>query len=513
MNGSRTENSVKNSITSIISNICAILIGFIAQAIFIKILGAEYLGLNGLFTNILTMLSLFELGIGNAIVYNMYKPISENDVQKIKSLMKFYKKSYDIIAMVVFSIGIVIMPFITVFVGTLNIDINIYLVYFLFLISTVVSYLMIYKRNMIYASQQNYIINVIHCVYLILLNIMQLVILYFTRNYYIYLIIKIICQVIENIVINYICNKKYPFLLEKNVDKLDKNIEKSIFSKVKALICHKIGYIIVNGTDNIIISKYFGVITVGLYNNYYTVINAITILFSQIITSLTASVGNLIVNADSEKVYGTFSKIRFCNFWISCFTATAILLMIQPFIKIWIGEEYLLNNAVIMVLVFNFFQKMQRNCYITFKDSAGIWEEDKFIPIIEAGVNVVASVILLKFFGLSGAFMGTIISGLILWCYSYPRYVYKTLFKRTYSNYIKETFGYVLLFILIASITYVVAMMFKINNVFLKFIINTVVGIIIPNIIIIVLFRKTDNFKYFMGLIRNIFKKIMYKNI
>lgn len=509
MNNDRTSNSLKNSISSLVSNCIAILVGFIAQAIFIRILGAEYLGLNGLFTNVLTMLGLFELGIGNAIIYNMYKPISENNTEKIKSLMLFYKKSYNLIACTVFLIGMLIMPFITIIVGTITIDINIYIIYFLFLLSTIVSYLMVYKRNMLYACQQNYIINLIHCGYLLLLNISQLSILFITKNYYLYLVIKIFCQLLESVIINFICIKKYPFLLEKNIEKIDKTTEKSIFAKVRALIFHKIGYIVINGTDNIIISKFLGVAMVGLYSNYYTVINALTTLFGQTITSITASIGNLIITADKDKIFETFKRIRFINFWISCFTATTLLLIMQYFIVIWVGKEYLLTNFVLVTLTFNYFQKMQRSTYSAFKDSAGIWEEDRVVPIIESVLNIVFSIICLKLFGLAGVFIGTIISGLALWCYSYPKFVYKKLFDRKYINYIKETLGYIILFILIAFITYLVTTLFIFDNILMNLITRLVICLIIPNLIIFILFRKTDNYLYFKDILKKIFKKII----
>ena len=176
----RTKYSIYNSISSLISSSTTMLLGFIAQAIFIRILGYEYLGLNGLFTNVITMLSFFELGMGNAIVYNLYKPIADNDEKKIKALMNFYKKAYNVIALLVFGVGIIILPFIKVFVGEVTVDVNLYLVYLLFLLSTVSTYLISYKRSLLYANQKNYIVNIIHTIYMILLNISQLVILYFS---------------------------------------------------------------------------------------------------------------------------------------------------------------------------------------------------------------------------------------------------------------------------------------------------------------------------------------------
>ncbi|MDO4963796.1 MAG: polysaccharide transporter [bacterium] len=394
----RTNNTIKNSIASTISSIVTMLLGFISTAFFIRILNVEYLGLNGLFSNILTMLSFFELGIGSAIIYNLYKPIADNDIEKVKSLMHFYRKAYNIIAISVFICGLLILPFLNILVGDVDIDINIHLVYLLYLMSTVSSYLIAYKRSLIYANQKNYIINVVHIFYLIILNFTQILIVFLTKNYYLYLIIKIVCQLLENIILNFIANKNYPFLKDKNIEKLDKRVEKNIFSKVKALVFHKIGYIIVTGTDNIIISYFFGVITVGLYSNYYQIVGAVNTLASQFINSSTASVGNLLVSKNTSHKIKIFKNLRFLNFWLATFCATSFLVIIQPFIQVWVGKQYLLDKIVVFVIAFNLFQKNMRGTYNTFKDAAGIWEEDKFIPILESTLNIVFSIVFLKFF-------------------------------------------------------------------------------------------------------------------
>ena len=302
MKTDRKKNSLKNIIGSMTSNIITIIIGLVAQALFIKILGSEYLGLNGLFSNIITMLGIVELGVGNAIIYNLYKPIAENNIEKIKSLMKFYKKSYIIIALVVAIIGIAIIPILPFFIEDVSIDINIIMVYLLFLADVVCSYLLSYKRSILYANQKNYIINIIHIIYTILLNTFQILILYLTKNYYYYLVTKVFMRIFENLVISKIADKEYAFIND-SADNLDKETEKDIFTKVRALFFHKIGSFAVLGADNIIISKYLGLVTVGLYSNYYLIINAIQTVFGQIITSFTASIGNMLVTESKIKCY------------------------------------------------------------------------------------------------------------------------------------------------------------------------------------------------------------------
>lgn len=502
MSNSRTNKSIKNTLFAFLANLIAIIIGFIAQKVFIIILGTEYLGLNGLFTNIVTMLGIAELGIGTAIIYNLYKPLADNDTETIKSLMQFYKKAYRFIALAISLIGILIMPFLPHLVNDLTINININIVYLLFILDIICSYLLVYKRSILYADQQNYIVSAVHMIYLIVLNVSQLGILYYTKDYYIYLIIKIVMRILENVILSIIVNKKYNYLNNKNVKKLDKNIEKDIIKKVKALGIHKTAGFIVSGTDNIIISKFLGIITVGLYSNYYMIINAVQTLFGQAITALTPSIGNLLISENHKKRYEVFKKIRFANFWIACITSIAILIILPPFITIWIGDKFLLDQIVLIVLVFNFFQNMMRYSYLSFKEAAGIYYEDRFVPIIESLLNIILSIIFVKIFGLAGVFLGTIISGLAIWCYSNPRYVYKNLFNRNYLSYAKETIGYILLFIIIAIITYLFASLFSFNNIYMTLIINILICLTIPNIILFITFHKTDNFKYYINKIK-----------
>lgn len=504
MKSERKKSSFKNMITAVSSNVLTIIVGLVAQAVFIKILGSEYLGLNGLFSNVISMLGIVELGMGSAIIYNMYKPIAEEDHEKIKSLMQFYKKSYRIITLIISIIGIMIIPFIKYIVDieSVTVGINVYLVYILFLLETICSYILSYKRSMLYADQKEYITNIIHMGYTILVNTMQLTFLYFTHDYYLYLIIKVMMRLVENIVISSYVNRRYSYLLDNNITKLDSKTEKDIFQKIKALFFHKIGTFIVSGTDNIIISKYLGLVTVGLYSNYYMIINAVQTVINHIIQATRASVGNLLVTESKTKQFDIFNKIRFVNFWISCFSSICIFVIMDSFITIWIGYKFVLPTKVLLVLVINFFIVSSRSTYGAFKEAAGIFYEDRFVPIIESLLNIVLSIIFVKKFGLMGVFMGTIASGLVLWCYSYPKYVYNKLFGRKISDYIKETIYYFIIFILIAGFTYSLAILISFDNVYLQFISNVLIALIVPNVIMLLLFSKDENFKYFINIIK-----------
>lgn len=492
----RTKYSVKNFILQFITNIINIIFLFVSQTLFIKLLGVEYNGLNGLFTNILIILNLFELGIGSSITYNLYKYTKNNDKENIKSIMFFYKKAYNYIFLLVLFIGLLFIPFLKFIVKDITIDINITFVYLLFVITTASSYLFSYKRSIIIANQKNYIINIIEIIYIVILNTIQILILWFTKNYYLYLIIKILCILIENIVINIKAGKMYPYLLDKNIKKLDPRIKESIVSRVKALIIHKISAAVTNGTDNILISAFLGIATTGLYTSYNYIITSVKKLFGNIIQATTSSIGNLLVEKNYKKNYETFKRIRFLNLWIAIFTSTCLLLITQPFIKLWLGKKYLLSSFVLIALVINYFQTMMRSTYSTFKDAAGIWIEDRFVPIFQLSINLISSIVLLKLIGLPGVFIGTILSSLVLWFYSYPKYVYKKLFNRSIYNYMKDFICHILIFVFILSISYII------NIYSPNIIVSLIISLFVPNIILLLIYYRNDNFKYYINLIR-----------
>ncbi len=503
----RSANSIKNVIVATVMNLINIIIGFVAQRIFIQTLGTEYLGINGLFTNILSMLGIVELGLGSAIIYHLYKPLAEQDEEKIKSLMLFYKVGYRVIGIIIALIGLAIIPFLQFIVGEVTISENIIYIYLLFLMDIVVSYLLTYKRSILYADQKTYVINLVHIGYLLIMNAVQLTILILTKNYIFYLWIKIVCRILENIVITIIANHKYPYIKDKKAKKINQKVRESIFTKVRGLVYHKIGTFIVLGTDNIIISSFLGVVTVGLYSNYNLIIQALNNLFNQVFNSITASVGNLLVEKDKDKAYLVYQNILFFNSWIYAFASTGLLCIIEPFIKIWIGSEFIIPFGVLVTLVINFYLQGMRKTANTFKEAAGIFYEDRFVPLWESLINIIASIILVNIFGLMGVFMGTIISTFVLFFNSYPKFVYQPLFNRTYKQYIKDYIPYVLATVLSIVITYFVTSCITVDNTIIQVVSNFGLVLLIPNSIHWLLFHKTNQFKYYKGLFTKLIKR------
>lgn len=511
---SRTKNSARNMIISIVFNCVTIVFGIIAQRIFLKFLNTEYLGLNSLFSNILTMLSVAELGITNAIIFSMYKPLAKNDRDTIRALMAFYRKWYWVTGVIVLALGLCLLPFVPQIVGEQSLDVNLYLIFAVSLADIVLSYFLGYKRSIIIASQQNYIIDVCQIIYVVLVSVLQMLALYITRNYYVYIAVRLVLRVLQNVALILIANKKFPYICSKNPPKLKKEIQKSIILKVKGLFYHKIGGFIVLGTDNLVITTFLGLAVNGLYASYYMIISALQSIIMQCITATTASVGNLLVDNNPEKQFLVFRRIRFINFWLAVLGSAGLLIVMDSFIKVWLGSEYVLGLDVLVALVLNFYFYVNRSAYGVFKDAAGIYHEDRFVPIVESVLNISASIILVKLIGLPGVFIGTFISGLALYCFSYPKYVYKNLFKRNYRDYAFETLSFAIVAAIMIIVSFLAARslagFFGLDGIGLL-IFNIAMTLLVPNILMVVLFFKNQNFQYCIGLIRKILNKVFIK--
>ena len=492
----RTTKSLKNMVFAIISNIISIIIGFVIQTIFIKTLGTTYLGVDKLFLNIISMLSIVDMGLGSAIIYNMYKPVDSGDKEKIKSLMAFYKKAYNIIIVLVTVIGLSLIPFLGLIVKDANINENIIIVYLLFLLDMVASYVVAYKKSIFYADQKNYYVIISRIFYLTIMNTLLIFVLLTIKNYYLYLIIRIIMRLLENIVMSIIADIKYPYLKEKDTKKLDVRTKEDIYVKIKGLLFHKIGSFLVLGTDNIIISSFLGVVQVGYYSNYRMIIYSVLETINQGFAAITSSIGNLLIRRDKDKNFEVYKKIDFFNYWISVFSSVAIFIIIESFVRIWLGDGFILSRLVLVVLTINFYLSSIRCPMNSFKEAAGIYHEDRFIPLIESLINIVSSIILLKFFGLAGVFMGTILSSFILHFYSYPKYVYKRLFNKSYLSYFVHFFKKFIIMIIILVITYFMSLVFIVDNNLLQLFINMAMALVIPNLIFIIIFRKKKEFIY-----------------
>lgn len=513
MEESRTQNTVKNVKTGAIVQLVNKLMSFAVRTIFIMMLNTEYLGVNGLFTNILTMLSFTELGIGTAIIFNMYKPIAEDDKEKIKSLMRLYKKSYFIIGTIIFALGLCIIPFMKYIVKEVpNIKENIIIIYLLFLFNTASSYFFTYKKSIIIAYQKQSIINNIDSFFYLIRSMIEIIFLFLTRNYIVYLIIEILSTLIENIILAKKADKLFPFIKEKNIKEINKAEKNGIFDNVKSLIVYKFGEVILSGTDNILISSMVNVSTVGLCSNYTLIIQAIKSIVSTSLGGVTASVGNLNASKDTKRKEEIFYQLTFINFIIYSFCTLAFIILLEPFIKLWLGENYLLGMGVVIALSLNFFIDGIRNPGFIFRTTLGLFSKGKITPYIGSIVNIIASIIFCKIYGVVGIFIGTIIAQVCSYVWIDPYLVHKYEFKTPFSKYLKKF----LMYVLTLTIEIVIALCitsFIENTGIINFILRGFIALLVPNVINIILFHKLEEFKalkekFIQPLLKKIFCKM-----
>ncbi len=492
---SRTKNSLRNIKTGAIVQIINNLMRFVVRTIFIKFLNSEYLGVNGLFTNILTMLSFAELGIGTAIIFSMYKPIAEDDKEKIKGLMKLYKTSYTIIGIVVFALGLLVIPFMKYIIKDApNIKENLTFIYILFLINTSSSYFFTYKKSIITAYQKQSIINNIDSIVYLVKSIAEILVLIFTKNYILYLITDISSTILENIIVAHKADKMYQFINDKNIKEISKKEKKGIFSNVKSLFVYKLGEVILTGTDNILISSMVNVSAVGIASNYTMIIQAIKGVVSNALNGVTASVGNLNVSDDKKKQEKVFYQLTFVNYIVYSFCSIAFIILLNPFIKIWLGEKYIFALDVSIALSVSFFIDGIRNPGFIYRTTLGLFAKAQATPYIGAIVNIIASILLCKKYGIVGIYIGTSIAQLSSYVWIDPVLIYKYAFKKSPLPYFATVSKYYLLFTINLIITYFIANLVKfegISGLLLKFVIVAIV----PNVFNTLTLMRTDEFK------------------
>ncbi len=506
----RLKRSVNNVVVGLISQVTLLLMNFITRSVFIKTLGTEYLGVIGLFSNILSILSLANLGIGSSIVYSLYKPLAYQDEDKINAVMDFYKKAYSIIGMVIFVIGISLLPFLDVMMKEVPAIPHIELMYFLYVLNSSITYFFIYKGSIIIADQKNYVITGIQCVFTLISNIAQIIILIKTKNYIMVLCLNIVITILQNSYIVYRANKNYPCIKNKSKTTLEKDEQKDIFKNLFALSLYNLSGAVYNGTDNIVISSFVGVYMVGIYSNYCLILNGVKALLNQIFHSFIASVGNLNVTEGDEKKYYIFNVLYFMNFWIYGLAGICLLVLLNPFITVWIGETYLLSYAVIIIIFFDFFIGGLISSSSVFKNSAGLYWHGKFAPIICVFINLGLSLILVNYIGVAGVLLGTIISRLATYSWVDPYVTFKYVLKKPFKNYWIKYVQYILVVILAASVTWVSCLIFDTNSI-ITLLGRGVLCITIPNLVFYLVFGKTEEFKYIKNSIFSIIKKLLKK--
>ena len=507
----RVKNSIKNIYISIFTQLVITLLGFISRRVFISSLGSEYLGVNGLLTNVLSMLSLVEGGIGTSIVYNLYKPLAEDDKTRVVALIQLYKKTYAILAIIVFVLSMALYPFLGVLVKQSDGISYLAIVYFLFVFKNIVSYLNAHKWSLINADQKGYVLARYNLLFNVITTIAKIVVLATTQNYVLYLVIEVLIFLVQNIWNGKVVNERYPYIKVKEKFEVDKDTKETMKENVKAMFLHNVGGYCVFGTDNILISALVNLKTVGLYSNYTMVINQLKGLLTPIIDGIGASVGNLIATESKEKSYEIFNVVYLINFWIYGFCSIILFNLLEPFIDFWLGKGLLLDKFTFAIILLNFYISGLRSSIITFKTKGGIFTNDKYVPIIESVINLGTSIILAKKYGLIGIFLGTTISTLAIPFWLQPKLVYNNVFNKSVVEYFYKYFKYLFITIFAGVVTTIFCNYVNINNILISLVIKGILGTVSINIIFLVAFFRTNEMKYIFTLLKGMLNGIYLK--
>ena len=503
----RTKNTIRNIIWGIVNKFVILLFPFIIRTILIKKLGSEYLGLSSLFTSILQVLNLTELGFSGAIIFSMYKPIAQNDSKTICALLNLYKKIYRVIGIIILIIGIAIMPFLDKLInGTYPENINIYILYGIYLFNTVITYfLFAYKSALLTAHQRVDITSNVNTVMYIIQYCIQIVVLCVLKNYYIYILINTFTNILNNIVIAIITKRKYPQYICKG--KINKQENKEIQKRVYGLMIQKICTTTRNSLDNIFISAFLGLNIVAIYSNYYSILSAITGILIIITDSMVAGVGNSIVTETIKKNYDDLTKFNFIYMWISGWCTICLLCLFQPFMELWMGKEYMFPLITVICFCIYFYALKIGDVLSTYKQASGIWWEGKYRAAAETVCNIVLNYVLGKKFGVNGIILATAISLLAIGFGYGTTIVFKYYFKGISPKeyYIKHIF-YAVVTIINAFITYWICDKFIPYNRF-SIILRGIICLVIPNIFYLGCYYKTNMFMECKKFLYKIVKK------
>jgi len=503
----RTKNSIINFLAGGSLQVIYIIASFIARTIFISLLNADYLGINGLFTNILTILSFSELGISSTIVYNMYKPAAEKDLVKLSSLLNVYRIAYKIVSIVVLAIGILITPLLPFILSeTPDVRESITLIYLLFVGNTASSYVFSYRKSLFTVHQKDYLAVAVDRSFQILILVVQCLYLFLTHDYYGYLILQIVATLIPNIITHFWAGRKYKDIISASKVPLDKEEQKKIMSDVGAIFFYKVGVISMNSTSNILITKIINVTTVGLCSNYVMVINAVETVLSRAFSGVVASIGNLNTSKNNDARMSVVGELTTLVYWIYGFCSIALALLLNPLITVWLGDSYLIPDYVAAIALVSTFYVFGMNLVASnFRTTMGYFQQVKFIPAIAAVMNIVLGIVLGNIMGLVGIYLATTITRVLTFCISDPWVIHKRGFNTGVKKYFLKQIGFTGLTIANAVLCYWLISLVTLTG-FIGLILKGAIVVFVANLVYFAVLHRTPSFRMLVKRIKNIRK-------
>lgn len=502
----RTKNATRNIIFGVILRAYQIIVPFLMRTAMIYLMGVQYLGLNSLFTSVLQVLNLAELGVGSAMIYSMYRPIAEDDNTTICALMKLYRTYYRLIGLIIAVVGCILTPFIPKLIsGDIPKGINIYILYLLNLGATVLSYwLFAYKNSILQAHQRTDIVSKVTLITNTIQYVLQLFVLWIFKNYYLYVIVMLVTQALTNIVTAIMADKIYPQFKPKG--ELHKEEIHQINQKIRDLFTAKLGGVVVGSADTIVISAFLGLTTLAVYQNYYFIMNSICGFITVIFSAITAGIGNSLVTESSEKNYNDFKKFTFIICFILCICCCCFVGLYQPFMKLWVGKKFMLSFSFVILFCILFYCLELAMVWATVKDAAGLWHSDRFRPLIGACANLIMNIVLVQVIGLYGIILSTVFSYIFISMPWLIHNLFKFLYNESLKVYLKDLSMYILVAILATTITTIICRKITFVGIF-ELVFKGIISIIIPVSIEILCYRKKEEFKESIKLVKKMLKK------
>lgn len=507
MKFNRTKNTTRNILFGWIYNVYQLFLGFINRTLLIHFLGIEYLGLSSLFASILSVLNLAELGAGAALAYSMYKPIAEDDTETICALLNLYKKYYRIIGSMILVAGIIVAPFLPNLVHEeLPGGLNLYVLYGLNLLTTVLTYwLFAYKSCLIMVHQRSDVNTKITMLTQTLTYIGLFIVLIAFKNYYLYLMIQIVIQIVHNIIISITADRMFPKYRPRG--ELAKEKVKAINGRVRDLFTSKIGGTIIDSADTLVITYFLGLTPLAVYNNYFFIMSSVRKYVSVGMSSMLASLGNSMVVENKEKNFSDLLKFTFMIAWISGFCTCCFLCLFQPFMNLWVGERNMLSYGIVICISTYFFVMEINQLLNLYKEASGYWHQDRFRPLVTALSNLAMNLITVQYWGLYGVVLSTVLSTVFIGMPWLLYNIFSTMFERKdLKHYLVKLFKFVLNVFISCVICVWITDNIRIDSLYVTVIVRLLICIMLPNLYYLIVFHREKEFKDAIGLLNRITK-------
>lgn len=505
MEQSRTFFAKRNVIFGFLGKLLVIVLEFFSRAVFIKFLGEELLGINGVFTNVIQILSLAELGMANVVNFSFYKPLAENDSNRITALVSFYRTVYNIIAVAVGAIGICLIPFLKYLINT-DIDIpNLPVIYIIFLAETVFSYLFVYKASLMNAAQRGYVVAKYDMVINVIRTGLQIAAVAIFRSIELYLIVKVIFSIGINWIVAKRVEKDYPFVNKKGVS-LSKAEKKSITDVIRSGFVYKISGVLLNSTDNILISMIVGTVMVGHLSNYGTIIMGISSIYIIIFSNLTAGVGNLVSTETKERKLEVFNILLCVSAWMAIVFSLCFLLLSGEFITLWLGSNFVIDKASVLMKVLMLYCSCALQPVYSFREALGLYQKTKYVMLIAAVLNIVLSIVMGIAWGMAGILAASLISMLVTYLWYEPVVLYRDCFGISAKSYFMKRLKEIAALALGIVVLGYLSDMWVADS-WLSWLLKGCVLFVVTNAYCLLLFYRTEGFKGLISRLKERFSK------